>query len=286
MCHKICSHLCTSDATKEEILEAVASTDLLDLLPHPKTFAVKVKRVKRSAMHLDTMGLARDLAKVVIEEVEFKVDLQHPEVELFCVLSGGKCAVGITKGEIDRNQFRERRPTKRPVFHPSTLPPTLARCMVNLARTPRGGTFLDPFSGVGGILLEAGLIGAKVIGIDIDREMADGARRNLEAYGIRDFQLIVGDARKLPALEVDAIATDPPYGRQATTGGSELRELYREALPSMVWVLKSKGYLCITSPAELELEEMADDAGFRIIEHHGQRVHKSLTRRIYVFRKK
>jgi len=158
--------------------------------------------------------------------------------------------------------------------------------MVNLARTPREGTFLDPFAGVGGILLEAGLIGAKVIGIDIDSEMIEGARKNLDASGITDFQLMVGDARKLPALEVDAVATDPPFGRQATTGGVELKELYEKTLPSISGVLKRRGYACIASPAELELEELASGAELRMIEKHEQRVHRSLTRRIYVFRKK
>ena len=146
--------------------------------------------------------------------------------------------------------------------------------------------FLVHNCGVGGILLEAGLIGAKLVGVDIEREMIEGARKNLEASGITDFQLMVGDARKLPALEVDAIATDPPYGRQATTGGAELEELYREALPSMAKVLKRRSYACVTSPAELELDEMAAGAGLRTIEKHEQRVHRSLTRRIYVFRRK
>jgi tRNA (guanine10-N2)-dimethyltransferase len=158
--------------------------------------------------------------------------------------------------------------------------------MVNLARTPRGGVFLDPFAGVGGILLEAGLIGAKPVGVDINPEAIAGAKKNLEASGVRNYQLMVGDARNLPTLEIDAIATDPPYGRQATTGGSELEELYQEALPSMAGVLKPKGFLCITSPAHLELDEIATEVGFQPIERHEQRVHRSLTRRIYVFRKR
>jgi tRNA G10 N-methylase Trm11 len=54
----------------------------------------------------------------------------------------------------------------------------------------------------------------------------------------------------------------------------------------MAKVLKPRGYLCVTSPAELEVEEMAEGAELRIIEKHEQRVHRSLTRRIYVFRKK
>jgi tRNA (guanine10-N2)-dimethyltransferase len=286
MCRGICLHLCTSGATEEEMLEAVGSSDIVDIIPHGKSFAVHIKRVRSSAPSIDILDISKKIADLVSEEVEFRVDLAHPDVELLGVLTGDHCVFGVTVARVDRTQFTKRRPTLRPAFHPSTLPPALARCMVNLARTPRKGTFLDPFCGVGGILLEAGLIGAQLIGVDIEREMIDGARRNLEASGISNFQLMVGDARKLPAVQVDAIATDPPYGRQATTGGAELGELYREALPSMAGVLKPKGYLCVTSPAELELEGLAEEAGLRIIEKHEQRVHKSLTRRIYVFRKK
>jgi tRNA (guanine10-N2)-dimethyltransferase len=286
MCRGICLHLCTSGATEDEIFETVGSSDIVDLVPHGKSFAVHIKRVRKSAPSIDTLELSKRLADLVSEEVEFKVDLAHPDVELLGVLTGERCVFGVTAARVDRSQFTKRRPTLRPAFHPSTLPSAFARCMVNLARTSKRGTLLDPFCGVGGILLEAGLIGAQLIGVDIEREMIDGARRNLEASGISNFQLMVGDARKLPAVEVDAIVTDPPYGRQATTGGVELGELYREALPSMAGVLKHRGYLCVTSPAEIELDELAEGAGLRIIEKHEQRVHRSLTRRIYVFRGK
>ena len=286
MCREICLHLCTASAREGDILEAVGSSDIVDLIPHGKSFAVHLKRVRKSSPSIDTLKLAKTIADLIGAEVEFKVDLAHPDIELLGVLTGERCALGITAARVDRRQFARRRPTLRPAFHPSTLMPTFARCMVNLARTPREGTFLDPFAGVGGILLEAGLIGAKVIGIDIDREMIEGARKNLEASGVTDFQLMVGDARKLPALEVDAVATDPPFGRQATTGGVELKELYEKTLPSISGVLKRRGYACIASPAELELEELAAGAGLRMIEKHEQRVHRSLTRRIYVFRKK
>ena len=286
MCHEICLHLCTARAREGDILEAVGSSDIVDLIPHGKSFAVHLKRVKRSSPGIDTLKLAKTIANLIAEEVEFTVDLAHPDLELLGVLTGERCALGITAARVDRRQFTRRKPTLRPAFHPGTLMPAFARCMANLARTPRSGTFLDPFCGVGGILLEAGLIGAKVVGIDIDRKMVEGARKNLEASGITDFQLMVGDARKLPALKVDAVATDPPFGRQATTGGVELKKLYEQALPSVAGVLKRRGYACIASPAELELDELAANAGLRTIEKHEQRVHRSLTRRIYVFRRK
>ena len=286
MSREICLHLCTSSAREGDILEAVGSSDIVDLIPHGKSFAVHLKRVRKSSPSIDTLKLAKTIAELIGADVEFKVDLAHPDIELLGVLTGERCALGITTARVDRRQFARRRPTLRPAFHPGTLMPAFARCMVNLARTSREGTFLDPFAGVGGILLEAGLIGAKVIGIDIDREMIEGARKNLEASGITDFQLMVGDARKLPALEVDAVATDPPFGRQASTAGAELSELYGQALPSIAGVLKRRGYACIASPAELELEGIATDAGLRMTERHEQRVHRSLTRHVYVFRKK
>ncbi len=285
MCKEICLHICTSEAREREIFEAVGSSDIADLIPHGKSFAVRINRVKRSAAEIDTIDLSRKLAGMIASEIEFKVNLDNPDVELLGVLTGDKCVFGITAARVERGEFTKRRPIKRPAFHPSTLPPTLARCMVNLARTSRDSTLLDPFCGVGGILLEGGLIGAKLVGVDIEREMVDGARRNLEANGLTDFQLMVGDARKLQSMEVDAIATDPPYGRQATTGGAKLDELYREALPSMASALKAKGHICVTTPAELELEDLAADVGLRKIERHEQRVHRSLTRSIYVFRK-
>ncbi|MGQ9787802.1 MAG: methyltransferase domain-containing protein [Candidatus Hadarchaeaceae archaeon] len=286
MCRAICYHLCTSRNTEEDILEAIGSSDIVDLIPHGKTFAVRVERVKRSSSSINTIELSKKVARAVAEEVEFKVDLVHPQIELLGILTGDSGVFGVTAARVDRKQFTRRRPTARPAFHPGTLKPVLARGMVNLARTPRGGTFLDPFCGVGGLLVEAGIIGARPIGVDISEEMIDGARANLEAIGIKDHKLLVGDARSLPPMLVDAIATDPPYGRQSSTAGMKLAELYRESLPSIAGTLKKRGFLCITSPAGLELEDLAASAGLAKVEQHEQRVHRSLTRLIYVFRKK
>ena len=285
MTRGIYEYLCTVNI-KDNILEAVGSSDVVDAIPHGKTFAVKVTRIKNSAPDVDPVALARSIADMIAEEIDFKVDLSNPQVELLGVLTGENCVFGISRTKVNRTEFLKRRPSARPAFHPSTLPPILARCMVNLARTPRKGTLMDPFCGVGGILIEAGLIGARLIGVDAEVEMVEGCRKNLEAYGITDFQLMIGDARRLPPVKVDAIATDPPYGRQSTTMGSELTKLYAEAVPSLAEALKDRGYLCITYPAEIELTEMAESAGLRTIEVHEQRVHRSLTRKIQVFRRK
>jgi len=286
MTRKICTHLWTSPATERDILDSLGSTDLVDRLPHKKSFAVRVCRVKRSSPDLSTSLLVKKIAMALKDEVDFRVDLENPDFEIFCVLTGGACVGGITRATVDPRQFTLRKPQRRSAFHPSTLPPKLARCMVNLARTPRGGTLLDPFCGIGGILLEAGLIGAKVVGIDISQKMIDGAEKNLKSFGLTDFELKQGDARKLGKIEVDAIATDPPYGRQSSTGGAKLRELYRDVLPPLIGALEPHRYICISSPDWIEMEDFADGVGLEEIERHVQRVHRSLTRHIYVFQRR
>lgn len=283
MTWKIGLHLFTSPASKREILDAIFSSDFLEIFHPSRTFAVTVKRVKGSAPNLQTPELERWISSRIAEEVRFRADLHSPEFELLLVLTGDSCVGGVRLAEVDRRQFTRRKPSRRPAFHPSTLTPIMARCMVNLARTPPGGVLLDPFCGVGGILIEAGLVGAFPVGVDIKPEMVEGARRNLEAFGVRGFRLEVGDARSLRGVEADAIATDPPYGRQATTAGSDPESLYREAMPAMASALKPGRYLCLAAP--MDVREIGRETGLEPIEYHEQRVHRSMVRRIQVFRK-
>ncbi len=283
MCREVCLHLCTANA--DEILEAVGSSDLPDLLDVRKTFAVRVERVKTHCPELERARLERELADLLLSEFRLRIDLESPETELVGILTDGKCVVGLKLCETARKSVRLRRPSARAAFHPSTLPPVLARCMVNLARTPRNGTLCDPFCGVGGILVEAGLIGARVVGFDIDPRMVEGARKNLEFYDVRNFEVSLGDARRLPEMEVDAVVTDPPFGVQASTGGVRLEELLRESLPSISRILRRKGMACLGVPSGVNLEELAEDSGLNLVEVHEQYVHKSLTRKICTLKK-
>jgi tRNA (guanine10-N2)-dimethyltransferase len=283
MCREVCLHLCTANA--DEVLEAVSSSDLPDLLDVTKTFAVRVERVKNSCPEVKRTELEKKLAEVLLSEFHLKVDLESPQTELVGVLTDGKCCVGLKLCETERRFLKLRRPSLRAAFHPSTLPPILARCMVNLARTPRGGTLCDPFCGVGGILIEAGLIGVRVIGFDADPKMVEGAKRNLEFYGIKNFEVEVGDARKLPEIEVDAVVTDCPFGIQASTRGVKLEELLREVLPNISRILRRKGMACMGVPSWIDLSVIAHECGLSLVEVHEQYVHKSLTRKIYVLKK-
>ncbi len=284
MCHWIGEHFCT--VNKENLIEAIGSSDLIDFLPQSKSIALRVKKIKKYFPDTDAQKLTEEIADRILEEFDYKIDLEHPKNEIFIVLTNGKCVVNIVKERINRTAFLNRKPPKRAAVHPTTMQPNLARALVNLARTPQDGTFLDPFCGVGGIMIEAGMIGATLTGGDINKNLIEGARKNLEEFGIKKFNLIKSDFRKLEiSKKFDAIATDPPYGRQASTGGSDLKELYKDIIPLMVNALKRKRYLCITSPAEINLEEFVENQPLKLKEIHNQRVHRSLARKIYVFQR-
>ncbi|HEX7628623.1 MAG TPA: methyltransferase domain-containing protein, partial [Candidatus Methanoperedens sp.] len=143
---------------------------------------------------------------------------------------------------------------------------------------------LDPFCGTGGILVEAGFIGIKVIGGDMQRKILLGAKMNLDHYNA-DYSLMYEDACRLALRDesVDAVVTDPPYGRSAAIKGESLEYMLAISMKEIHRVLKNGKRLIIVS--ERPIETLVKDAGFKVIATHLQRVHKSLTRRILVLEK-
>ena len=219
----------------------------------------------------------------IVSKRGFKVNLSSPQT-LIRVYCGKKLWVGVRKKFFEAKEFNERKADKRPFYKPIALPPRVARAMVNLARARK--EVLDPFMGTGGILIEAGLMGLKVYGVDLRRDMVEGARRNLEHYGVKNYVLKQGDATRLrelfPDKTFEAVATDPPYGTSATLGGRRREELYKKALSSIYDVLD--GYLSIAFPAQFNAEIVAERIGFEVLEKYYQRVHSSLDRYFYVMR--
>ncbi len=143
---------------------------------------------------------------------------------------------------------------------------------------------MDPFSGTGGIVLEAGAIGMRAVGADVRRTMAVGARGALRRLGASaDF--VIADAGRGPwkTGSVDGIATDPPYGRAASTKGENPLKLYDRAFSSIAELLPTGAY----AAAVLPTEESIDVVGrhLELVERHSLRVHKSLTRTFCAFLK-
>jgi len=154
--------------------------------------------------------------------------------------------------------------------------------MVNLSGAIAGTTFLDPFCGVGGILLEASLLGCNVIGLDALRRMIRGSRRNLKFFQMDPSGLVRGDARKIPFTQIGAMATDPPYGTGASTLKSTTRNILKDFLPEARSALAKDGRLVVASPLATGTPDLAESAGFKVADRHEVYVHRSLTREILV----
>jgi tRNA (guanine10-N2)-dimethyltransferase len=250
-------------------------------------YAVRVKKMDKKST-LNTSSLEWKVGGIIKDDLGEKaqVKLKNPSFLIRIVLLDGEALLGHRIGEISKKHFFNLKPHKRPFFYPGSMSPKLARCMVNLTRIQRGETLLDPFCGTGGILIEAGIIGARVIGTDIDYKMVKGTRENLEHCGIHDYQVFQEDARKLELpSKVDAIVTDPPYGISASTGGEKSEDLYRQSMISLEGLIKDDGLMCLATPHYLNLDEVLAGTKFKIIEQHQIRMHKSLTRVISVLEK-
>lgn len=273
-------------ADLDEIYKLVREVSYGEYLDEGQSFSVRIKRVRGSSPDLDVEGLEAKVGASIMSIGEgLKVRLENPDRAFFGVLTGGNFVFGLKEAALSPKPMLERRPRRRPFFHPSSLMPKLARCMVNLARPRRGDTVLDPFCGTGSILIEAGLMGMKALGSDIKRHMALGSLRNLHHFGIRERGILVADARRMPYAYANCMVTDPPYGRSATTLGSTTKAIVSNFLSSAIDILPRHGHLCIASPMTVGVSEMGRNAGFRVVEAHFFRVHRSLTREITVLEK-
>ena len=214
-----------------------------------------------------------------------KVNLNNPENEIRVLITNKKIYVGLKIAEIDRPQFEKRKVQFRPFFSPISLHPKIARTLVNLSEIRKNETLLDPFCGTGGILIEAGLIGANLIGSDIEKKMIEGCKKTLDFYGIKNYNLFCCDIGNIKnhVRSVDAVVTDLPYGKSTTTKGEEIEKLYERAFENIAKVLKEKRKLVIG----LSNKERISHAKkyFSLVEKYEIRVHKSLTRYFVVFQK-
>ncbi|MHA1596472.1 MAG: THUMP domain-containing protein [Candidatus Asgardarchaeia archaeon] len=248
-----------------------------------KSFCVRVSSIG-SKIDVNTLKLKRELGAIIKRITGKKVDLERPDTIVYCLFFDDGYFFGKFVGMSVRRDVLLRRPSKRPMFHPSSMDSICARLMVNLSEVNESKVFMDPFCGMGGLLIESCMIGAYSIGVDVKAKMIYGARKNLEYYSCKNFSLIIGNASSIPVKEVDCIATDPPYGRAAPTLGLDLKTLYSKFVEEASSILKGGGKMVIALPREIPIEGILESNNFEILEKISIYVHRSLTRRISVCR--
>ena len=181
---------------------------------------------------------------------------------------------------IDRGAYNERNPGKREFFHPGVMMPRMARTLVNLSRAKDGTTMLDPFCGTGGMLIEAEMLGLRAVGSDFDPAMIRGSKEN-----IKESDLLLADSTRLPVKDgsVGAVVTDFPYGQSVCIKKADTMErLYHDALEEINRILVPGHRAIVVTHRDISgiaAQHMT------VLQHHTQRVHKSLTRHVLVLRK-
>jgi len=280
MTHHIVSVILTCDPLESSIIESVRAAEIT--VSGGETFSVRVKQIKGS--FIKSTRMERLIGEVIFERNSgAKVDLTNPDHRFRVIVTKDLCVFGEVLASVDRGKFWSRLPHKKPFFYPGAISPDMARALVNLCEIRTGDLVLDPFCGTGGILLEAGMIRARVRGIDVQESMVRGADMNLRSQGF-EYQLASGDACNLPLKDesIDAVVTDPPYGRSAVVMAESVESLYKNALPEIYRVMKKGGHVVVVSDFELP---WADEIGFVVTGRYKNRVHRSLTRYILVLRK-
>jgi tRNA (guanine10-N2)-dimethyltransferase len=270
-------------ASEDELFRLIRSLPLDKIVGNAKSFAARSIRLHGVNKTIRRPELERGVGALIKERVpRLSVQLHASDLTFLCIMFDDSFLFGIVAYTKPSGLIAPRRPRKRPVFHPATMPPKIARCMVNLARAKPRGTFADPFSGVGGIAIEAAVIGCDVVAVDASLRMVRGARRNLRHFALNSLGFVLGDARSVPLQGLQAIATDPPYGRDSSTRGVKVENLYSEFLAGTQASLRKGAHVCISAPSEIDVESFATDSGLKVREKYLVRIHRSLTRQFVV----
>jgi tRNA (guanine10-N2)-dimethyltransferase len=205
-----------------------------------------------------------------------KVDLEKPGTRIE-IIAGRKIYCCLLLHESDK-KYLLRKTHLRPMPHPTSLHPKLAKALVNLSGAVNGEV-VDPFCGSGGILMEAGLMGLKAVGYDIDKIMLKMADKNLAYFKVKGYKLVEGDGTKIP--KADYVVTDLPYGRSSKLS-EKIDTLYLKFLKNLKKVLQKRAV--VVFPDNVNYRKLAKGANLKIEKEFSYYIHKSLTKKITVLR--
>ncbi|MGV8171188.1 MAG: DNA methyltransferase [Candidatus Woesearchaeota archaeon] len=244
---------------------------------YEKNFCVRIT----SDEHYDERYYAGFVWQSLEKNTRPKVDLDNPNLLIEIFIDKNKTTVTRLLYH-NFETFENRKAHLRPVLHPTAMHPKMARALINILNPSQKDKVIDPFCGACGILTEAGLLGLKFEGYDIDKKILDDASKNLEYYDIRPehYTLIVRDSTKIKNLK--NIVTDLPYGKSSKKS-HELIELYSRFLKNV------SGRAVIVMPNFMPYKNLLEKnlpKSVMVTHIIDQYVHKSLTRKIVVINKK
>lgn len=228
-----------------------------------------------------------------------KVNLENPRTEFHLFFFKNKAYCGLLVKKINYD-FDTRKSHLRPFPHPSSLHPKVARALVNLSEIKENEILLDPFCGTGGFLIEAGLMGIRTIGYDINKIMIKGCIENLKYFKVNNAKI-----KKKNAINIndkfDCVVTDLPYGLNSNAMAmyekdwkkhrinkkirakdfiKNLEKFYLKFLKILRKKIKEDKKAAIVFPSYVDYKKLLKKSKFKIEFEFSNYVHRSLTRKI------
>jgi len=102
------------------------------------------------------------------------------------------------------------------------------------------GVVCDLGCGTGILAIGAALLGARAIGVEIDRQALAEARRNAKKLGV-DVDFVLGSVSSISLKGIDTVVMNPPFGAQRASLGD--RAFLRKAMEvaEAIYSIHNKG---------------------------------------------
>lgn len=257
---RLVAHL---EVPKGRVLETLCEAAKSWSLPELATESWCVRCLRVGEHEVGSEAIEREVGAVLFRRVSAPVRLKTWDACIRIELRGERAQIGLqrTRPALSHRWY------PRPYQQRTALKANVAyAALTHLPAAPQ--TLLDPFCGSGTLLLEAAAMhpNTQIYGSDRRTIAANGCAKNLDAFGFETRSTVrQGDAMSLadvwPALQVDAIITNPPYGVRMGAA-LDFRRFYRELLSSFQRVLHPKGTAILFAVQERALEEAAAALGW------------------------
>ncbi len=260
--------------TLRELYEIAYEIQYADFVKANQSFAVRVSRVGK---HIFTsIDAEREIGQAIIDSykkekgIKLKVDLDEPEVLFRGYVREGEFWLGI-----DTTGISLHKRGYRIYQHAAPLKPTIAHCLIRLAKWRANESLYDPFCGSGTIPIEAALYACRIpnhwrweefrlwklsflekekflrekekidskiktldlelYGSDLFRKHIEGAKRNASRAGVK-VNFFQCDIKDA-VFEHDVIVCNPPYGKRIGHIGKALyaNRMFEKKLKEGSW---------------------------------------------------
>jgi len=260
-----------------KVLKTINSINLSEIITELNSDDIKndfkITSFKLDKNHPSTLELADEIHKLVPNN---KVNLNNAKHNYVFIFEKNTTYFSEEIFE-NTDNTNNRRSHLRKINHPTSTHPKIAKAMINLANTD---SFMDPFCGAGGLLIEGLLMNLKVKGSDISVKMIKSSKENLKALNL-DCDLEIKDAltyNKEELKEYESIITDLPFGKNSLIS-KELNSLYEEFF---ILAENLTNKLVIGFESSVNLNELLSKTNWKIKKEFEYYVHKSMSRKIVI----